>query len=269
MVLAKCLNWLFGNKLIISFIGTIANTSTLVAIIMNFRFQILLILVCLASCKQGTQSSTINLNDDSLFVLAKQIDSIKHTDQVFEKEYTILYGLADRVKPYCDNFQGSDKSKLPEIYNFCAEMYRRRCYVNNGQQSTIKGCQYTDRLIDCCLKAIPISKSLQDTLSLNYTNSLCFLAEAYEQLGKIEEALKLRLEILSKYQKMYPEEMSDMPMYAIYDVGKVYELKGEFKNANEYFKKVLRFQKAFDSKFLTETVDSIKQFQLHYKDLLK
>jgi len=235
---------------------------------MSFRFQILSILVCLASCRQGTQSSTIKSNDDSLFVLAKQIDSIIHTDQVGEKEYTILYGLADRVKPYCDNFRGSDKSKLPEIYNFCAEMHRRRCYVNNGQPFTIKECQYADTLIECCLKAIPISKSLHDTLSLTYTNSLGFLAGAYEQLGKIEEALKLRLEILSKYQKMYPE-MSDMPMFANYDVGKVYELKGDFRNANEYFKKVLRFQKVFYSKFLTNTVDSIKQFQLRHKDLVK
>jgi tetratricopeptide (TPR) repeat protein len=222
----------------------------------------------LVSCRQATQSISIKSNDDSVLVLGKQIDSIRHTYQVGEKEYAVLYSLADRIKPYCDNFQGSDKSKLPERYNFCAEMYRRRCYVNNRQPYTIKGCQYADKLIECCLKSIPISKSLNDTLSLNYTNSLGFLADAYIQLGKIDEALKLQLDILSKYEKMYPG-MSDMPMFANYDIGKTYELKGQLKTANEYFKKVLNFQKEFQSKYLIETVDSIKLFQMRTKDLLK
>ena len=37
------------------------------------------------------------LNDDSVFILAKQIDSIKRTYQVGELKYAILYNLADRI----------------------------------------------------------------------------------------------------------------------------------------------------------------------------
>jgi len=214
----------------------------------------LTLLILLFSCSEAEQSKApLKSHDDSVFLLTKQIDSIKHTYQVGEREYGILYDLADRIKPHCDNFQGSDKSKLPKIYNFCAEMFRRRCYLDNGRPFTIKECQYRKILIDCCLKAIPISKSLGDTLSLTYTNSLGFLADAYSQLDNIEESLKLRLEILSKYEQMYPG-MSDMPMFANYDVGKTYELKGEIGKANEYFRKVLAYQIKARSKFMTETV---------------
>lgn len=232
-------------------------------------FQIVSILILLASCGQGNQTVSPNKsNDDSVFILSKQIDAIKHSPVLRETEYTMLYDLADRIKPYCDNFQGTDKSKLPEIYNFCAEMLRRRCYIKNGRPYTIKDCKYKEALIDCCLKAIPISKKTGDTLSLNYTNSLSFLADAYEQTGRVNDAMKLRFEILEKYQKMY-NEMSDMTAVAYYDIGKNYETVGNIKSANEYFKKVLSLQKIMQSKFLTESIDSIRAFQKRYKTQLK
>jgi tetratricopeptide (TPR) repeat protein len=185
-----------------------------------------------------------------------------------ETEYTILYDLADRIKPFCDNFQGPDKSKLPEIYNFCAEMLRRRCYIENGRPYTAKGCKYKDDLIDCCLKAIPISRQVGDTLSSTYTNSLYFLADAYEQTERIEEAMKLRFQLLEINKKKYPE-ISDPMAFAYYDIGKTYETSGKIKIANEYFKKVLSLQKIMGSKFLTESIDSIKAFQKRYKTQLK
>lgn len=234
-----------------------------------YFLQVLSTLILLASCGQNNQSALlIKSNDDSVFALYKEIDSIKHSLMLRETEYTMLYNLADRIKPYCDNFQGNDKSKLPEIYNFCAEMLRRRCYIENGRPYTIKDCKYKEALIDCCLKAIPISKTTGDTLSLNYTNSLSFLADAYEQTGRINDAMKLRFEILEKYQKMYGE-MSDPIAFAYYDIGKVYETAGSIKNANEYFKKVLSLQKVLESKFLAESIDSIKVFQKRYTTKLK
>ena len=227
------------------------------------------ILILLFACGRAHQTRVpLRSNDDSVFLLAKQIDSIQHTYHVGEIEYMMLYDLADRVKPYCDNYKGSDKSKLPRIYNFCAEMFRRRSYLNNGRPFTIKDCQYSDDLIDCCIRAISISKSVGDTLSLNYTNSLSFLGDAYAQLGKIDESLKLRLEILFKYQKMYPGK-SDMPMFANYDVGKTYQLKGDINRANEYFNRVLSYQRQAQSKFLIETIDSIKAFQKSHRGHLK
>ena len=120
--------------------------------------------------------------------------------------------------------------------------------------------KYKGELIDCCLKAIPISKKTGDTLCLNYTNSLSFLAEAYEQTERVNDALKLRFEILEKYQKMY-NEISDMTVFAYYDIGKIYETTDSMQTANDYFKKVLSLQKVVQSKFLTESIDSIKAFQ--------
>jgi len=200
------------------------------------------------------------INDDSIIVLFHQVDSIKKRYNTSEADYQKLYSLADRIKPYCDNFQGTDKSKLPEIYNFCAEMLRRRCYIENGRPYTIKNCQYKDELVDCCLRAIPISKQLGDTLSLNYTNSLGFLADAYEQTGRIDDAIKIRFEYLEKYRKMY-SEMSGSTAFAYYEIGKTYQTLGNIKMANEYFKKVLSIQKKLESKFLSEIIDSIETFQ--------
>jgi tetratricopeptide (TPR) repeat protein len=232
-------------------------------------FQILSILILLTSCGQRNQSaSPIKSNDDSVFVLSKEIDNIENSLVLRETEYTMLYDLADRIKPYCDNFQGADKSKLPEIYNFCAEMLRRRCYIENGRPYSIKDCKYKDDLIDCCLKAIPICKQTTDTLSSNYTCSLHFLADAYEQTGKIEEAMKLRFQLLEINKKMYTE-MSDPVAFTCYDIGKTYETGNDIKSANEYFKKVLSLQKVMNSKFLTEHIDSIKAFQKRYKTQLK
>lgn len=133
---------------------------------------------------------------------------------------------------------------------------------------TVKTCKYKDELIDCCLRAIPISKQLGDTLSLNYTNSLHFLADAYEQTGRVDEALRLRYELLEKYQKMF-NEMSDMTAFAYYEVGKTYETAGNITKANDYFKKVLGLQKVLESKYLTENIDSIRAFQKRYKSQLK
>jgi len=232
-------------------------------------FQILSILILLVSCRQSNHSpSPIKSNDDSVFVLSKEIDAIKQSYVLRETDYTLLYDLADRIKPYCDNFQSADKSKLPEIYNFCAEMLRRRCYVEKGRPYTVKDCKYKDDLIDCCLKAISISKKIADTLSSNYSSSLFFLADAYEQIGKFEEALKLRFELLEINKKMYTE-MSEATAFAYYDIGKTYKTSGDIKNANDYFKKVLSLQKVMKSKFLTEFMDSIKAFQKRYKTQLK
>ena len=236
---------------------------------MRHFLKIFLPLFLLASCGQNNQLSIpIKSNDDSVFVLSKEIEAIKHSYTLRERDYALLYDLAERIKPYCDNFQGPDKSKLPEIYNFCAEMFRRRCYLENGRSCPIKQCKYRDDLIDCCLRAIPLSKETGDTLSLNYTNSLEFLAAAYEQLGKIDDAMKLRFEILAKYQKMYAD-WSDMPAFALYDIGKTYELAGDIKTANEYFNKVLSIQKRVESKFFTETIDSIRAFKRKNKLQLK
>lgn len=226
-----------------------------------FKRKITIYLLFLfASCEQHNQSNvSLILNDDSVFILSKKIDSLK-----YNYNYDLMYSLADRIKPYCDNFQGSDKSKLPEIYNFCAEMFRRRCYLENGMPYTIKNCKYSDDLIDCCLRAIPICKQTGDTLTWNYTNSLSFLAEAYEQQGKIEESLKLRFEILAKSRQRFTE-LSDMTAFAYYDIGKSYKLSDDIAKANEYFKKVLRLQKELESKFLIQSIDSIKAFQKKYK----
>ena len=201
------------------------------------------IIVCLlflfASCDQNNRSNVqVKSNDDSFFVLSKKIDSLKK----YNDNYDLMYSLADRIKPYCDNFKGSDKSRLPEIYNFCGEMFRRRCYLENEMPYTIKNCKYIDDLIDCCLRAIPICKQTGDTLTWNYTNSLSFLAEAYEQQAKFEESLKLRFEILAKSIQRF-NELSDMTAFAYYDIGKSYKLSGDIAKANEYFKKVLKLQK--------------------------
>ena len=151
--------------------------------------QIFSFLFLLSSCGQNKQPSLpIKSNDDSVLVLSKEIEALKGSPILRETEYALLYDLADRIKPYCDNFQNSDKSKLPAIYNFCAEMFRRRCYLENGRPYTIKGCEYSDDLIDCCLRAIPISKKTGDTLSLNYTNSLGFLPNcSYASARKTNE----------------------------------------------------------------------------------
>jgi tetratricopeptide (TPR) repeat protein len=231
--------------------------------------QILSTLILLVSCGQRNQSAPeIKSNNDSVFIMFQQIDSVKKFYTYSEADYQKLYNLADRIKPYCDNFQGTDKSKLPEIYNFCADMLRRRCYLENGQPYTIKGCKYKDELIDCCLKAIPISRKIGDTLSLNYTNSLHFLADAYEQTGRIDDAMKLRFKFLEKYRKMF-NEMSDMTAFAYYEIGKTYETSGNIKSANVYFEKVLSLQKVIESKYLTENIDSIRAFQKRYKSQLK
>ena len=224
-------------------------------------FPILTSLILLTSCGQKNNSVVVSKsNSDSVFILFHQIDSIKKLYRYSETDYKDFYNLADRIKPFCDNFQGTDKSKLPEIYNFCAEMLRRRCYLENGNDYTIIDCKYKEDLIDCCLRAIPISKELGDTLSLNYTNSLWFLADAYEQLGKLNESLTLRMEISDKYRKMY-NELSDMTAFAYFKTGKTYEISGDIKTANEYFKKVLSLQKELQSKYLTEDIDSIKAFR--------
>ena len=102
-------------------------------------FQILSLLILIASCGQSNQSTpTLKSNEDSFFILSKEIDAINHSYVIRETEYTLLFDLADRIKPYCDNFQGADKSKLPEIYNFCAEMLRRRCYIENGRPTQLR-----------------------------------------------------------------------------------------------------------------------------------
>ena len=233
------------------------------------NFLVSSLLIFLTYCGERNQTSpVVKSNDDSVFVLSQEIENIKKSPVLRETEYSLLYDLADRIKPYCDNFKGIDKSILPKIYNFCAEMFRRRCYLENGRPYTINGCKYKDDLIDCCLKAIPISKKTGDTLSLNYTNSLSFLAEAYEQTGRINDAKKLRFEILEKYQKMFYEK-SDMTAYAYYDIGKTYELSGDIHNANQYFNKVLRLQEILESKFLTIIIDSIKAFQKRNSSQLK
>ena len=123
-------------------------------------------------------------------------------------------------------------------------------------------------MIDCCLKAIPISKKTGDTLSLNYTNSLDFLADVYKHTGRANGALKLRFEILEKYQKMY-NEMSDMTAFAYYDIGETYETIGNIQTANDYFKKILSLQKIIESKFLAESINIIKTFQKRHKTQLK
>ncbi len=239
------------------------------AIIVRPFLSILLYLILLTSCGQrNNPASVAKSNSDSVFILFHQIDSIKKLYRYSEADYKDFYNLTDRIKPFCDNFQGNDKSKLPEIYNFCAEMLRRRCYIENGKPYTIKDCNYKDDIVDCCLRAIPISRQIGDTLSLNYTNSLGLLADAYEQTGKIQESLKLRYEILAKFRKMFNEN-SDMTAYTYYEIGKTYELNGNLKSANDYFNKVLDLQKILDSKYLTEDIDSIKAFQKKFKSQLK
>jgi tetratricopeptide (TPR) repeat protein len=228
-------------------------------------FQLFCTLLLLASCGQRNQSAPESKhNDDSVFVLFRQIDSIEKRYNYSTADYQNLNNLADRIKPYCDKFRGKDKSKLPEIYNFCASMLSRRCYLENGQPYPLKNCRFTNELIDCCLKAIPISRQMGDTLTLNYTNSLHFLADAYEQTGSIDEAMKLRFESLEKYREMFTE-MSDMTAFAYYEIGRTYEITGNIKKADEYFKKVLRLQKVLDSKYLIDVIDSIRVFQKKYK----
>lgn len=240
-----------------------------VAIIVKSYFPILSSLVLLASCGQRNNAVSIEKsNSDSVFILFHRIDSIKKLYRYSEADYKDFYNLTDRIKPFCDNLQGNDKSKLPEIYNFCAEMLRRRCYIEKGKPYTIKDCKYKDDIIDCCLRAIPISRQIGDTLSLNYTNSLGLLADAYEKTGRIQESLKLRYEILAKYQKMF-NEMSDMTAYAYYEIGKTYELNENLESANSYFNKVLKLQKTLESKYLTEDIDSIKAFKKRFNKLLK
>ena len=73
-------------------------------------------LALLFSCGEADRSKApLKSNDDSMFILSKDIDLIKHTYQLGEREYVIQYELADRIKPCFGNFQGSDKSRLPEI----------------------------------------------------------------------------------------------------------------------------------------------------------
>lgn len=236
---------------------------------MRHYFLILASLILLTSCGERQKSiSVVKSTSDSVFILFHQINSIKKSYHYSEADYKDFYNLADRIKPFCDNFQDTNRSILPQIYNFCAEMFRRRCYIESGKPYTIKNCKYKDELIDCCLRAIPISKQLGDTLSLNYTNSLHFLADAYEQTGRVDEALRLRYEFLEKYQKMF-NEMSDMTAFAYYEVGKTYETVGNITKANDYFKKVVGLQKILESKYLTENIDSIRVFQKRYKSQLK
>jgi len=60
-----------------------------------------------------------------------------------------------------------------------------------------------------------------------------------------------------------------MTAFAYFKTGKTYEISGDLKTANEYFKKVLSLQKELRSKYLAEDIDSIKAFTKKYKQQLE
>lgn len=234
----------------------------------KFSFNIFPILLLFVSCREAKRPAvSILSNDDVFFALMKKIDSLNHLPVVMEADYSRLYVLTDSIKPVCDRFRGADRSHLPGMYNTTAYMLWRRCVVVNGLPGN-NNCFNNDTIIDCCLRAIPISRSMGDTLSLNYTNSLHLLAGAYEATGEIDEALNILLEFLDKYRKMF-SEMSAMTAGAYFEVGSFYERRRNVKKASEYYKKVLRLQKLMESRLLYRELDSIRAFQNKYRMQLK
>jgi tetratricopeptide (TPR) repeat protein len=235
----------------------------------KFLVSILIITIQISSCIHGNTAGTIlQTNDDSVVLLKKRIDEIKHDPFMYEYDYDNLYDLADRIKPYCDNFKGADKSALPEIYIFCAAMASRKCYRENFKNDTAIKCNSQPYIIDCSVKARDIAKTCGDTTSINYTNALQFLAVAYEELRQFNKALQLRFEVLAIRQKT-SEGWDDRPAFACYEIGRTYLLSGDIKNADTYFKKVIAIQKTIQSKYLSMDMDSIKAFQKRYKSILQ